>query len=204
MAKANAEDRQLVNRMLRGEEAAFSRFFERHFPSLFRFAMSRVGHDADLAEDVVQATLIQAIRKLSTFRGDAALFTWLCTFCRHEISANYRRRRRHIEHVSDDADALEAALERLEAADTDVPDNQLQREALRSEVLGLLDQLPHHYGQALTWKYLEDLPVREIAQRLDIGPKAAESLLTRARNAYRDAFEAASRLAGAQIPNEAG
>lgn len=195
MAKADAEDKQLVRRMLRGDEDAFSRFFERHFPALFRFAASRLGHDADLAEDVVQATLIQAVRKLPTFRGESALLTWLCTFCRHEISAHYRQRRKH-QMVSDDAGALEAALGRLEAPDDDQPDSGLDRAALRSRVLGILDQLPIHYGRALTWKYLEDLPVREIAARLDMGPKATESLLTRARRAYRDAFDADTAVHG--------
>jgi DNA-directed RNA polymerase specialized sigma24 family protein len=51
-----------------------------------------------------------------------------------------------------------------------------------------LDQLPARYGDALEWKYVEGLSVKEIAVRLGVGPKAAESLLTRARQAFRDAF----------------
>lgn len=184
---------KLVQRMLRGDEEAFSRFFDRFFPALFRFALSRLGRDADLAEDVVQATLIQAIRKLATFRGEASLFTWLCTFCRHEMSASYRRNRKH-KVVSDDADALEIALSQIEAPNDDRPDSELARAALRGEVLSTLGRLPDHYQRALTWKYLEDLPVREIADRLDIGPKAAESLLTRARGAFRDAFTHATSM----------
>lgn len=182
--------------MLRGDEQAFGRFFDRYFPALFRFAMSRLGHDADLAEDVVQATLIQAIRKMATFRGESSLFTWLCTFCRHEMSANYRRRRKH-ELVSDDADALEVALSQLEAPHDDRPDSDLERAALRREVMAILGRLPDHYQRALTWKYLEDMPVREIADRLDIGPKAAESLLTRARGAFRDAIATTGSLTSA-------
>ncbi len=192
---------QLVRRMLRGDEDAFTSFFNRYFPALFRFAMSRLSHDSDLAEDVVQATLIQATRKLATFRGESSLFTWLCTFCRHEMSANYRRRRKH-EVVSDDADALDVALSQLEAPTDDRPDSELSRAALRGEVLATLQRLPDHYGRALTWKYLEDVPVREIADRLDIGPKAAESLLTRARGAFRDAFAAATIAASIPATNE--
>ena len=48
-----------------------------------------------------------------------------------------------------------------------------------------VDALPSHYGDVLEWKYIDDLSVIEIAQRLAIGPKAAESLLTRAREAFR-------------------
>jgi DNA-directed RNA polymerase specialized sigma24 family protein len=51
-----------------------------------------------------------------------------------------------------------------------------------------LDSLPPHYGRALEWKYLEDLPVKEIASRLEMSPKAAESLLTRARLSFREEY----------------
>ena len=44
-------DRFLATRMMRGDEAAFTEFFESHFAPLFRFAMTRVGNDAQVAED---------------------------------------------------------------------------------------------------------------------------------------------------------
>ena len=53
-----------------------------------------------------------------------------------------------------------------------------------------LDRFPPHYGNALEWKYLDDVPVKEIAVRLGVSPKAAESLLTRARDSFREAFSA--------------
>ncbi len=51
-----------------------------------------------------------------------------------------------------------------------------------------LDYLPRRYGDALEWKYIEGISVAEIGARLKIAPKAAESLLTRARSAFRDGF----------------
>jgi RNA polymerase sigma-70 factor (ECF subfamily) len=55
-------------------------------------------------------------------------------------------------------------------------------------VRSTLDHLPGRYGDVLEWKYLQDLSVNEIAERLGVGYKAAESLLTRARAAFRDGF----------------
>ena len=63
-----------------------------------------------------------------------------------------------------------------------------------------LDQLPQHYGNALEWKYLEGLPVKEIASRLKLSPKAAESLLTRAREAFRECFTSLTRTPLAELP----
>ena len=80
------DDSQLVREMLAGEERAFNAFFETYFPRIYRFALPRLGRNEDTAKDVVQATLIKAMRKLGDYRGDAALFTWLCQICRREIA----------------------------------------------------------------------------------------------------------------------
>ena len=54
----------------------------------------------------------------------------------------------------------------------------------------MLDRLPGRYGDALEWKYIEGHSVEEIGQRLGIGHTAAQSLLARARVAFRDGLEA--------------
>jgi RNA polymerase sigma-70 factor, ECF subfamily len=193
MAKFVAEhpDRFLVARMVRGDEAAFGEFFESHFAPLFRFAMPRVANDAQIAEDVVQAALCRAVRKLASYRGEAALLTWLCTFCRHEISAYFEKASRvpPMVELLDDIPEVRAALESLRTGDR--PEAALRRNETSRLVQLVLDRLPGHYGDALEWKYIDGLSVAEIAERLNIGVKAAESMLTRARTAFRDAFTAA-------------
>jgi RNA polymerase sigma-70 factor (ECF subfamily) len=186
-------DKHLVERMLTGEEDAFEEFFERHFPGLYRFTLVRVGHDENAAEDIVQSTLLKAVDKLHTFRGEAALFTWLCTFCRHEISAYYKRRGRAPEvTLIEDAPEVRAALESLSVGSADRPEETLHRKEIARLVQTTLDALPNRYGDALEWKYIQGLSVKEISERLSIGPKAAESLLTRAREAFRDGFASVS------------
>ena len=191
----NPRDRGLVRRMLSGEEQAFDEFFEGYFPGLYRFALIRMHHDADGAEEVVQAVLCNAISKLKTYRGEAALFTWLCTFCRHEISAFYRckQRRPHTIDLVEENPEIAAALESLSAGFGDDPEQSLLRKEIARFVQVTLDRLPGAYGHALEWKYVEGLSVKEIASRLGLSPKAAESLLTRARQAFRDGFSTFSR-----------
>lgn len=190
----NFRDRKLARRMLSGEERAFDEFFDGHFPGLFRFALTRLGQSADAAEEVAQITICNAIAKLKTYRGEAALFTWLCTFCRHEISAWYRRNRittRSVDLIEDTPEvraALESAGGMFEG-----PESAFSRAEVGRLVQVALDQLPAHYGNALEWKYLEGLSVKEIASRLKLSPKAAESTLTRARGAFRDGFSALTR-----------
>jgi len=196
---AEHPDRFLVRRMLRGDESAFAEFFEANFGALFRFALPRLSGDSHAAEEVVQATLCRAVRKLSTFRGEAALLTWLCTFCRHEISAHLEKEGKRPPMVEwiDDLPEVAAALDSLAAAAR--PEAALQRSETARLVQVILDRLPQRYGDALEWKYIDGLSVGEIADRLGIGPKAAESTLTRAREAFRDAFTAARGAAWAGV-----
>jgi len=182
-------ERELVRRLLGRDELAFDEFFADYLPRLFRFALLRV-RDQDAAQDIVQNTLLAAVRTLGSWRGEASLFTWLCTICRREISAwEKRTSRRVIVSISDDDPGLRAALDSIAAA-ADAPDAGLARKDTGRIVQLVLDHLPPRYGRALEWKYLQELSVDEIAGRLQCTPKAAESLLTRARDAFRDAFAA--------------
>src|ERR671928_552373 len=196
----NGGERELVRRMLGGDERAFDEFFADYFPRLFRFAVLRL-RDPDAAEDLVQNSLISAVRSLRSWRGEATLFTWLCTICRREIAAwEKRTSRRVIVPLAEDDPGLRAALESIGAA-AEAPDAGLKRADTGRIVQLVLDHLPPRYSRALEWKYLEDLSVDDIAARLQCTSKAAESLLTRARDAFRDAF-AAVQAAAHEVSHE--
>jgi RNA polymerase sigma-70 factor (ECF subfamily) len=182
-------DRRLVQRLLAGDEEAFGLFFDGATRGLFRFALRRLENRVDAAEEVVQMTLAQALRKLHTYRGDAALFTWLCAICRREILAHWRRRQRLAREVglAEQDAAVHAAIE-ARALQEDAA--AAQRSQVVERVHVALESLPRRYGDALAWKYLEEVPVEEVGRRLGLGLKAAESLLTRAREAFRKAFAA--------------
>jgi len=196
-----SEDKAQVRRMLAGDERAFAEFFDRHFPPLYRFALSRLRSDADLAEEIVQRTLCKAVRKLATYRGEAALLTWLCSICRFEIATHHRQAGRRPEAIDlvEEVPEIRAALETLSSAG-ETPEEVLQRHELRRLVQVALDHLPLRHGQALEWKYIEGLSVQEIAQRLESTTKATESLLTRARSSFRDGFRALMQSLGEGEP----
>ena len=186
------EDRELVAAMLAGDERAFTTFFDTYFPRVYRFALPRLDRNADVTKDVVQATLIKALRAIGGWRGEAALFTWLCQICRRQIADHVRSQRRHSTRVVliDDSEEVRAALESIEAPEADDPFRGADRDELRRLVHAVLDRLPNRYGEALEWKYVEGHSVEEIGVRLGIGHLAAQSLLARARVAFREGLEA--------------
>lgn len=182
-------DRRLVERLLTGEQAAFNEFFAQYFGRLYRFAQTRLQNE-DAAGEVVQETLCRALRNLQSFRGEAALFTWLCQICRSQLSDYFERQARHAKRfvpVEDDP-SIQAALDSLEVPGGDPADISQRNEVLRW-VQVVLDRLPANYGNALEWKYIEGISVEEISQRLGIAHAAAQSLLQRARLAFREMFE---------------
>ena len=185
------ESTELVAAMLKGDERAFTAFFDSYFPRVYRFALPRLGGDADAAADVVQATLVKAMRKLADFRGDASLFTWVCTICRHEVVDWLRAQRRHSDKVvlMEDSPELKAAVESIAAPEMEEPGTRYSQAETRRLVRTVLDRLPPRYGDALEMKYIEGLSVDEIGVELGIGTTATQSLLARARVAFRDALE---------------
>ena len=86
--------------------------------------------------------------------------------------------------VAQDEDDVRAEIESL-AHGGPGPDAELERSDLSDRVRVTLDHLPRPYGDVLTWKYIDGLTVVEIAERLGSTAKAAESMLTRARVAFR-------------------
>jgi RNA polymerase sigma-70 factor (ECF subfamily) len=189
--RARREELGLVRRMLAGDAEAMSDFADGYFPGLYRFACSRLRGNTDLARDIVQTTVCKALSKLSSYRGEAPLFTWLCACCRNEIGMHFRHHTRFPEQGLDEESPLPVRL----AADAtgDSPERHAAQRESAARVHAALDLLPPRYASVLEWKYLDELPVQEIATRLGVGLKAAESLLTRARGAFREVFD---RLAG--------
>lgn len=187
-----ADDKKLVRRLLAGDQRAFAQFFEDNFARLYRFALARLPQDPSSVEEVVQTSLTKALRHLRSYRGEAALFTWLCVICRNELAEWARRNARYHEHVvlTEDVPEIRQVVESLDApaGGSAMPD--AQRLELSRLIQVALDRLPAAYGDALEWKYIHGYSVREIALRLQITPEAAQSLLARARRAFREIYTA--------------
>ncbi|WP_405220522.1 RNA polymerase sigma factor [Lentisalinibacter sediminis] len=183
-------DKALAIRVGRGDEAAFEKFFSEYFPRLFRFVLSRTDGDEAVAEEVVQRTLCNVMYRMDSYRGDAPLFTWLCSICRNELSAYFRKSGREDSFAQpvEDNTEIHAALERVSEGDDD-PLTERHRDEIARYVQATLGELPGNYARVLEWKYMQGHSVAQIAGELGLSEKAAESVLTRARKAFRDGFE---------------
>lgn len=171
-------DVDLLSRAARGEPAAVRRLLDEAGPVVYGFVFSRVGGDRVAAEDVVQETLLEAVRSAATFRGEAALTTWLCAIARRRLARHYEQERRR--------DIATAALTVVGDAPSTVADTVEDRD----EMIRALGQLPALHRHVLVLKYLDDRSVAEIAADVGRSPVQVQSLLQRAREGLRRVLEA--------------
>lgn len=184
------DDKRLVKQMLANDERAFDRFFGENFARLYRFALTRLPDDPDGVREVVQIAMTRAIRKLETYRGESALFTWLCAITRNEMSDWLAKQSRYREHIvlTEDYPEIQAAVDSFRAPLSDDPLKEFQRTELVRLIQVALDRLPPKYGNVLEWKYIEGYSVAEIAGKLDLGNEATQSLIARAKRAFSDVY----------------
>ena len=185
-------DRSWRRRALAGDADAVRAFADAVLPPLYHFCLYRVGKDRHLCEEVVQDTLVRALRNLEQYEPDRAggnIFPWLTGLARNEISRvlSLQKHGSSLEEMWRRMDReLLAAFERLETEP--IGEAVLLREETREMVNVALAQLTPQYRQALEERYAGGVTIHDLASRWGTSDKAVESLLVRARKAFRAAF----------------
>lgn len=159
------------------DPVAVRRLLDEVAPVVHGYLYARVGGDQAAVEDLLQETLLEAVRSAPTYRGDAALSTWLCAIARRRLARHYEAERRRA--AADQGLAL--------VPDVGSDDDMVER---RDEVVRALGRLPAVHRQVLVRKYLDGLRVEEIATELGRNAVQVQSLLQRARDGLRRQLEA--------------
>jgi RNA polymerase sigma-70 factor (ECF subfamily) len=178
-------DVTLARQIADGNEAALEMFYARYADSLFAFIYHHLDESRPDTEDVWQDTLLAALHALPAYRGQARLFTWLCSIARHKIADHVRRQGRQPADVFSDVpdDQLSTLI-----SSTLLPEEALTQRATRIRVIEALGLLPEDYCMALVARYADECSVSEVARMLGRTYKATESLLSRARSAFQEAL----------------
>lgn len=175
------EDNELVARILSRDRAALAEFYRTHAPRLRRFIATKIANHHD-AEEVLQDTLFAFLEGIRDFSGRASIRTYLFSISRNKVIDFYRRKKiRHV--VFSRIPQLEALVSPLLT-----PEDELDAVLAKEKIHGVLRSLIPLHREILILKYLDDLSVEQIAHRLTISFKSAESRLFRARKAFVQAF----------------
>jgi RNA polymerase sigma-70 factor (ECF subfamily) len=138
-------------------------------------------------QDVLQAALMQIVRRVGSFRGDSSFSTWLFRVTANEALMLMRSQRRHRARLVEGLDLED--LGNLPAANDARLQERADASAAASErdarVKAALDELPSEYRDVVSLHYHQDLGLQEIADRLGATESAVRSRLHRARSRLR-------------------
>jgi RNA polymerase sigma-70 factor, ECF subfamily len=145
-------------------------------PHVYGYLLGRCG-DSGLAEDLTAESFLAAVHALRKPGAADPSIPWLIGVARHKLADHWRRAEREQRGLR--------LLDREPARIDDPWDTVVDRIRARE----VLDQLSAHHRAALTLRYLDGLPVPEVARHLDRTLHATEALLVRARAAFRRIYE---------------
>ena len=169
------QEKELVLKARAGDEEAFASLVSLYRAKIFQHCLGIV-KDEELAEDLVQETFIHAFTHLDTFRMQSTFYTWVYRIA-HNLSLNFlkkdkRGRERELKE--------EIFVTELKEEVEDDQFNEALQEALKT--------LPSKQRIVFEMFYLEHIPHKEIAARLDIPPGTVRSRLFNARKNLHKLF----------------
>ena len=182
-AVAVAQEKRLVEAVLRKDRKATAEFVAAHSDAVYAFVRHRMAPRVERVDDVVQEVFLAALAGLAGFRSQSSLRSWLLGIARHKIEDYYRQLLRDPavfddtldrDHPADDRPSIEDRIDRARAAE---------------RTKRILSTLPERYRVVLLWRYWENRSVREIAQMTAKTDKSIERLLARAKARFREMWE---------------
>jgi RNA polymerase sigma-70 factor, ECF subfamily len=186
---AFAIQRDILDAAVTGDAAALDHVLKTIKPHVERQLLRYPVSDED-RRDLLQATLMQVVRRLGSFRAEASFSTWLFRVTANEALMLMRSRRRHrarfIEGLDWEELAMLPAMNDTDRVDTDLGVSARQRDERVRDALG---ELPDDYRDVVIAHYHMDLGLQEIADRLSITESAVRSRLHRARSRLRTLLE---------------
>jgi RNA polymerase sigma-70 factor (ECF subfamily) len=166
----------LRSAVLAGDERAWRTWYDESFAALDAYVSWRCAGQRDLANEVIQEAWLTAVRRIRHFDPDQGSFAGWLRGIAVNVLRNHLRKRRH------DARRCHPIREGQPADAGAATEDRVAR------ITAALAALPARYEAVLRAKYLEQCSVAEIANSWNESAKAVESLLSRARLAFREAY----------------
>ena len=180
----SASDQELIGQFLNGDTDAFGELIVRYQDRLFNALTKMLGSSED-ALDVAQEAFIHAFEKLSTFRGDAAFYSWLFRIAMNAAISRKRRERRK-SSASLDAIREQSGSEATDARPDTAPSHASDVAERQRIVQDALLKLSDEFRTVLVLKEIDGMKYEQIAEVVDVPVGTVRSRIHRARCEMRD------------------
>ena len=181
MAEESTTDKQLVERVQRGDKRAYDLLVLKYQHKIVGL-VGRYLRDQDEVQDVAQEAFIKAYRALPRFRGDSAFYTWLYRIAINTAKNHLVSRSRRPPDTDIDVD-MEEGMHQESLSDMVNPENSLATDQLEAVVYKAIDDLAEDLKVAVTLREFEGLSYEEIAEVMDCPVGTVRSRIFRAREA---------------------
>lgn len=171
------DDEKLVSQILTGNEKTLRHFYHKYQPRIATFIKNKIANEKD-AEEIIQDTLLACLEALRDFSFKSSLFTFICSIANHKVIDFYRRKKLKAVVFSRIPD-VEPLISTIFG-----PEESLDEELLKQKIKQTFENIAPKYRRILKLKYIYGFTVTEIARKLSMSFKSAESQLFRARRAF--------------------
>lgn len=184
-----SHDQQLIDRTLAGDQKAFE-LLVRQYQGRVTAVVARVVDDPDKVRDLVQETWIKAYRALSSFRGEAAFYTWLYRIAVNLTKSHWQTEGKTVSLSDMGGESGETEYVIPQLRDEETPERHLLRKEMRENLQAAMESLAPTMKEAILLRDVQGLPYEEIAVRLDCPVGTVRSRIFRGRQ------EIAQRMRG--------
>lgn len=180
------------------KENPAERWLEAHGDYLYRVALLRLGNDGQLAEDMVQETLLAALRNAQNFEGRSSERTWLTSILKNKIIDYLRRKQKNLFEQTDfnqpefveDGPLKGRWKESMAPSDWGaLPDAVFEQSEFRTVLAKCLSGLPLNIATVFTLREVDGLDSKEVCKELGITSSNLWVMLHRARTGLRRCLE---------------
>lgn len=168
-----------------GDNKAVIQFYKSYSPKIL-FYLSRKLPRLEDAQEITNDVFLEAIDSLSLLKKEQSTLSWLYRIAHNKMVDFYRKKKIKSILLS------QAPFLQIVASEINQPEFQFEKNKIRDGIEFTLYSLPEKYRKILKLHYEEKIPIKQIAMTLDLSFKATESLLFRARQSFKLAYERAA------------
>jgi RNA polymerase sigma-70 factor, ECF subfamily len=173
-----------IKQVLKGDQSAFAELVELYKDKVFQICFRMLGNRHE-AEDIAQEAFIRAYVNIETFNQNRKFSTWLFRIATNLCIDRIRKKKPDYYLDAEVAGTDGLTMYSQVAADVQMPEDEVENMELQETIQKEISKLPEKYRSVIVLKYIEELPLQEISEILDMPLGTVKTRVHRGREALR-------------------
>ncbi|MEL3972940.1 RNA polymerase sigma factor SigW [Rossellomorea oryzaecorticis] len=173
-----------IKQVLKGDQSAFAELVELYKDKVFQICYRMLGNRHE-AEDIAQEAFIRAYVNIETFNQKRKFSTWLFRIATNLCIDRIRKKKPDYYLDAEVAGTEGLTMYSQVAADVQMPEDEVENMELQETIQKEISKLPEKYRSVIVLKYIEELPLQEISEILDMPLGTVKTRVHRGREALR-------------------